>query len=823
MMIGEINLAYPYARFTTRVSYFTARDSTAIEWMILEAIDRCSSFPEYGNWPVGTLFREIFTIADPNLIILPCLLVLQDLDAITAEDISDETNLDDMYMRNLRLTEKGAGMRHTGKLPGAMNEDLFQVDYDPLTERLISAPAGGKADVPDGIRVLEIESPENIRFPAPQVQNMLESEREKHPKGDGRFSWLLASTRIDSIDQAGTALFWRSVTKGVLLVSGMECRVEGIDDPRLNALALENLAFDEPEEMEELPSVQAADPDLEFDEVFRIGRVTTLIREHLGTDALAVVNKQYSSGGNTGKRESRIRILIVQGCEAAAAALRSKQLVIEVPERLLPEGTVFASPEFRVCVGKCRLHAAGAEREVAIGYLPASDGIDVEALIAETIARHVEEAPLALLALYAMGRKEEFLTQIRELCGRRADIAGKNQLLREFNQTGLQAFGQKCISQEAVSEILIDPDYIRAGCTDVDGALNVLAEYEAVSDFRQRDELYRVILRQVLLQLPQAVSLSGLHRLWKHVTGTKQSHMNWINQNRLFQRLYTRQVMDELLEAFPDDEFFSLVLDEYTPAEQTLAEMRRAVGRIIGYLPELEDGWDRESVREAVLAHKEDVRRFQSDVRSWRDAVERFEERVGPLEEYTRPGSRFAAMRDLMDRVTDALTMFMEDSAVKYSSVVVADTCALMNCPELISWFNDGKAMLVIPQTVLGQLDAKKGSEEEDEAYRAREAIRQINNYRSFEWLNCGEVSDPSLLNRDLDPDGSDNRILSVALRYIVKSPVLLTDDVNFRNIAEAQPGITAMDTRTYEIKKKYEAENAAKQQGKKKKGKKKK
>lgn len=84
-------------------------------------------------------------------------------------------------------------------------------------------------------------------------------------------------------------------------------------------------------------------------------------------------------------------------------------------------------------------------------------------------------------------------------------------------------------------------------------------------------------------------------------------------------------------------------------------------------------------------------------------------------------------------------------------------------------------------------------------------------------------MSDPSLLNRDLDPDGSDNRILSVALRYIVKSPVLLTDDVNFRNIAEAQPGITAMDTRTYEIKKKYEAENAAKQQGKKKKGKKKK
>ena len=176
-----------------------------------------------------------------------------------------------------------------------------------------------------------------------------------------------------------------------------------------------------------------------------------------------------------------------------------------------------------------------------------------------------------------------------------------------------------------------------------------------------------------------------------------------------------------------------------------------------------------------------------------------------------------------MNRMADTLAVFMEDSAIKYRSVVVADTCALMNRPELISWFDDGKAMLIIPQIVLGQLDEKKISEDEEEAYKSREAIRQINNYRPFEWLNLGEVSDPSLLNRDLDSNSSDNRILSVALRYIVKLPILLTDDINFRNIADAQPGITAMDTKAYEMKKKYEAENAAKQQGKKKKGKKKK
>ena len=825
MTIGEVKLAYPYARFTTHVSHFTARDSTAIEWMILEAIDHCAKFPEYGDLPVGTLFHEIFVIADPNLIILPCLLLLQDLGAITAESVSDETDLDDVHMRDLRLTEKGEEMQRTGQLPGEMNMNLFQVDYDPVLDRLISAPIGKNADEPDGIQVLELKSSADVLFPIRQILDMLESEQEKHPKGDGRFPWLLASTQIDRIDQAGVVLFWRSVTKNVLLGPGMECRIESVDDSRLNALSLETLAFDEPEETENLPSIQAADPDQELGEVFRIGKIAPLIREHLRSDALAVVNKNYAAEGNagSGKKDARTRVLIVQGCEKSAAALRNKQLVVEVPEQLLPEGTVFASSETRICVGKCRLRAAGAAREVAIGFLPPSCGIHVEGLIADAVTRHAEEAPLGLMALYAMGRSEEFLNQIREMCGRKANISEKNKLLQELNQAGLQSVGQKCISQEAVAEILVDSNYIRTGCTGIDGALNVLAEYEAVSDFRQRDELYRDVLRQILLQLPQAAGLTDLYRLWEHVTGIKRSHMNWVNQNKFFQRLYSKHVMDELFEAFPGDGFFSLVLDEYTPVEQTLAEMRRAADSVLGRLPELGNGWDSENVREAVLAHQEDIRRFQSDIRTWQNAEERFEERIGSLEEYARPGSGFAAMAALMNRMADTLAVFMEDSAIKYRSVVVADTCALMNRPELISWFDDGKAMLIIPQIVLGQLDEKKISEDEEEAYKSREAIRQINNYRPFEWLNLGEVSDPSLLNRDLDSNSSDNRILSVALRYIVKLPILLTDDINFRNIADAQPGITAMDTKAYEMKKKYEAENAAKQQGKKKKGKKKK
>lgn len=817
MIIGKVKLAYPCVRFKVHVAHFTARDSTAIEWMILEAIDRCARFPAYGDWPVGTLFHEIFMVADPNQIILPCLLTLQDLSAITAGGISDETDLDSVYMRNLRLTAAGAEMQRTGKLPGKTDYDLFEVDYDPIKERLITVSKGKMSEEPDGIPVIEIGSAEEIGFPSAQIRNMLEVEQKSHPKGDDRFTWLLASTQIESMDQAGATLSWYSVEKDVLLGPGMECWIDGEENPELNGLVLKAMDFDTPEGMENLPVITADDPDSELGEIVRYRCLDPLVRERMGVDFLAITRKEYVGDEIAGqiRKDKRLHVLVVEGCEQISAVLRNRQLVIKLPEQFLPDNIIYTSSESRISAGRCVMRAGKSEREVAIGYLLQESGSNLGDLIADAVVWHAKEAPLALLALYAMDRKDDFMDRVCALCGTRGSIEEKNRLLQEFNQAGLMAFGKRCVPQDAIARILVDPEYIRAGCIDIDGALKTLSEYETVTDIRQCDEVYRDILRQILSQLQPADSLEELYRLWGHIAGVKQSHMRWVNQNGFFRTLYSKDVMDVLMNIFPDDDFYSLVRDEYTPVEQTLAAMRRAVGDIIELMPELEDAQDNESVKEAVLAHDKDMRRFQGDIRSWRDALERFEERVGDRDEYIHPGSGTAAMVDLMDRVADALALFLEDSAIEYASVVVADTCALMNHPELISWFDDGKAMLIIPQTVLCELDAKKISKDEEEASQARMAIRQIDIYRSYSWLNLSEVSDPSLLNRDLNPASSDNRILSVALRYIVKSPILLTDDINFRNIANAQPGISAMDANAYEMRKKYETENAAKQRGK--------
>lgn len=50
------------------------------------------------------------------------------------------------------------------------------------------------------------------------------------------------------------------------------------------------------------------------------------------------------------------------------------------------------------------------------------------------------------------------------------------------------------------------------------------------------------------------------------------------------------------------------------------------------------------------------------------------------------------------------------------------------------------------------------------------------------------------MLSSDLDSDNPDCRIISVALKYIIHKPILITDDTNMRNLAKSQ-GITTMTT----------------------------
>lgn len=146
------------------------------------------------------------------------------------------------------------------------------------------------------------------------------------------------------------------------------------------------------------------------------------------------------------------------------------------------------------------------------------------------------------------------------------------------------------------------------------------------------------------------------------------------------------------------------------------------------------------------------------------------------------------------------------------------DTCTLMKEPTLISWFDDGKSLLIIPMIVLDELDGLKNAEDEEKAYKAREVIRNISNYKAYDWINVKESSHPELLSDDLDKERNDNKILSIAIKYFVKKPILLTDDTNLGNIATA----SKIDNMTLEEYQAVKQQEKLSRKGNKKKSKKK-
>lgn len=684
------------------------------------------------------------------------------------------------------------------------------MEYDLARQRLIPGEEDRCEETPNGIPVLQIDTIDEVPFPAGQIWEMLDGERKK--AGRGRYAWLMPDTRIDSITAGQASLVWKSSVRAIQVGPGMACTVEGIDDPQFVLRALQSLAREQIEEFPDIPTLQVANPDKEIREFVQPKDLFAAVSRRMRADPVFAASARFCRGdvfgGNAGKNDRRARIALIDGRGAFAVALRERQLLIEFPTKILPAGTVYLSLKDELRMGKFQFYAADTVQELPIGFCPAQpSGKAVEQM--SSIARQYARQDLRVaLVLYELGQKDAFWACVREACGACDGVNGRRVLLDQFNQACLKFYGKKLISVDDLAQLLVDRGEIEAAADSYSHAELLLDEYGKMDIFYQHDALYQSVVQQVLEQLPPAERLEELHGLWKCVKRVKQTHLTWLCKNNLYQCLYSSSVLRNLAEDFASEDFFAHMAEEYTPVEQTFYHMKQTVGLVQEMLPELEAGGIRsdEGTCSVVLLHRDKVERLQEEVRGWQNLMERFASRICPPEDLTGGASGFSEALLMMERVAGALSAFCDNSAVKYKRVVIADTSALMNRPELISWFEDGKAMPIIPQKVLTELDGLKSSEDEDTAYAAREAIRLIYNHQAYDWLNTRETSDVTLLNEDLDRNSADSKILSVAIRYIVKAPIILTDDINFKNIAIAQ-GITAVNPDSYEKERQHKEE----------------
>lgn len=820
-------ISLPFTRYKVCVSHLTARRSTALEWMVLEAISRCTTLPaqEQAAISAGHVFEEIFLVADADKLILPCILNLQDLGALTTEGLSDDSELESVPMSSLRLTPIGRQMQSEGLLPGAKSEDIFDVLYNQVQKELVSDTSARYTEKPTGTAFPMDDAPS---FPAFQIKEMLQDAQQKGDKGRRRFPWMEPSTKIDHIEPVETQLLWRNMNKRLDVGPELVCSLDDISEPALIAKILAEMAANSPEELTDLPPVKVSDPDKEIQALYPPVKVSAVVNERLQNDPLFIATQDYLReeiiGASRSRKGSRPGIVLVDGCEVLDVTLRSKQLIVRIPERLLPNACVYMAQTFELCLGKFALRAGEVTFDIPLGFSPNTPEKQVDEIACRIARKYGTQDRRLTLILYVLQSKEDFSAYLLDACRTLSSIQEKAAYLDALNQDSRLLFGQATtvVTVETARRIILDDEIIRGVCATYDGAITLLKECETLNIFRQQNSsLYTTLLGLVVQDLPPAPSLVALQGLWSQICSSKQANIAPVLKDGLYRRLYSDRVIDDLLKAFGQDDFFDLVMPDYTPVEQTLYTLKQLFVQAMDCLPEL-CGSDalhsNQSVLEAILNHKnESVQDLQEIARSWRDETDRFSARVRPLDTVDDSTTAFGKAMHLMTQIIDALSRFY-DGSLQFNRIVIVDTCTLMNRPELLEWFLDGKNMLIVPQQVLKELDGLKESVDADKAYQAREVIRKLAEYQFAVWLNTQEVSDVSLLNDDLDKNGGDSKILSIAIRYIARDPILITDDTNFRNIAAAQ-GLTVMNVADYEKAKQYAtAPSPERKMGKKKK-----
>lgn len=793
MNFTEIILSYPCIKYRAEVSHFTSRKSTAIEWVILEAINKCEKLPDYSGISIANFFEKLFTISDADLLIRPVLISLQDIGAIIISGIDDDTELNTVAMSNLRLTPTGRKMQSLGLLPGVSSQEIFSIYYD-LVEGVLKEEINLYKKKSTGISI--IDNPNEYKFPEGTIREWF--SKIQNNKKQSKFNWLTPTTKIETIYPLDSELYWKNVIRKVELVDGMKWKISGMEDQNIDEISLKKFDIPYPEELKILPSIEIKNPDDEIKKIVSIDEIYNLIGEFIKNDDLFCVEaKYYQDVKITQPNKKNIRIGIVFGADKFEVKKSKMQLIIRIPDcELNNQGLYFnTSNSVKACI--TTVSAGEVSKDIAIAYIPKEYKNNLSNAIVTTVDKYYTQDNIILFALYEIGLKDLFLEYVTNIISENKELADKAKIIESFNQKSKEFYGKNLISATDKENFLIDEDYIIKYSKNIENAKKIISEYAEINAFKQDDSLFQKMMQIVIEHVGVQDSLEDIWSFWEVITSTKKAHINWITKMELQKYLYSEKSILNFFNKFKDENI--LKIDEYTVVEKTIHNLKKILLRVEKLIPELNlyQRVSNEKYNEIVLAHKDILKELYEKVRQWKKEEEEFINKVFNLDEFLKTDNPFMNVKKNIDGLRNALATFFDDSFMKFNEVYIADTSILLNEPNLISWFDGKKTLLVIPMVVLDELDGLKNSEDKEIAKKAREVIRNISKHSNCDWLNIKESSYPELISKDLDKERNDNKILSIAIKYCTKKPILLTDDTNFGNIAIAN-NIKTMNLESY-------------------------
>lgn len=809
MKLATLNISYPVRQFTAVISHFTPRNSTAMEWAVLETARLVEEKPKYANVSIGSFFSEMLQISDNppdvNKLLTQCILKLIDLNALEpSNEIYDAVDLGAVALSVLRLTRDGREMQVRGLLPGSVVETEEEFFYN-LFNRELSHELKSLAP-----RAMDVElmaddmDPDTVEIPELEIRSFLDN-----PKNADLFSWKNSNTEIRDItdgtsDEEGS-LRWKIQPRGIDIVGDGKLSVAFNKDPFVDdkvvdylAQISENSGIDE----DAVQEIRFRDVDAEYGKVILLKDFVATLNKDAAAAPVSIVNARLANVDLLPNGVAKNRIVVFCGehdfsCEFDST---SKVLKINVPDVAVKEllGSVaYANLRALYKLGKVQFYADRSRVTVPVALQPKKADFDFVGFCQKVVDLYGEQDVKTLFLLYAVGKGNEVPARIDSLMNSKSlDFQGRADYLNALLKDGARCGFGNLISDDMVGRLLYsDWDLSELSYDEAQKQIESLLNNDFV---KNKTALLKSGVCKVLDSIGDSNTLDSYMRLLDFMESNDQVR-KMLDDGWISRALASDSLVELLVLSFdnlpnkirPVVGIERLLFDIGSHLKNLQAELAR-----IGYKSDMDDS----QKKWKILENKGSLNTLNTCVTAFRMAYSSMSAALArraknldtPIKDAgyfnnADYGLFFEAPK-LVNSIAAVISPYLGALQGNFDEIYVVDTCAVMENPELLDAFKANRAALVIPKKVLDELDKNKQKTDGDVAKKAQNAAKKIAEYRNFrrKGQKCVfiEDGDVSLLPQEYREGhiSGDDIILSVALKFKVRDPIVLTNDINFSN-----------------------------------------
>lgn len=821
MKLMSISVCEPFVCYKVDIRHFTSRHSTVIEWCILEIIKKAMQNPEYGEYSIDDLCSHIFKIDNSNLLVKPCIIELQgNLQAIEMNNVVyDNTDLTEFPAKNLRLTPAGLQMHGQGRLPGKDIADTAKIIFNLKDRTFILNQSQNLSKEAAGIKLYDPNIDiDNIPLPISEIKSFLENLilQNKYLSPTSTINDISLSSNEDSY-----SVLWNKKKVQIELQKDMQVYVNGMDSEEKKIILDEILSFyDMHSDIKTtISTVNVKDVNSEYVSFVSRNSIDSILLKKIKENASMILNKSFFEYDFEALFENepdkpKVAIICGEDCEDILVKKESpyskSHLMVMLPYNyaVLPDGVFFANKTSSLVIGNFELKADLYSQNAALIAESDIHNVNLKKIAQELVLSYKDKNNDLIYILPSFDCSELFLSIVKDKADKIEPLINKAEYLNEIIENTKRYFPNykqiidyAFIGKVFLAEAFFDVDY--------DEALKRIREMTQISFFTKNENLKQDYLEK-LLSTQKIYDLDKLFALLQNIEKLFGSS-SWLKKNQYVQALFNEDIVKSICARCLEPNFDNI--PEYTDIEPLLKRFIKNIKNLMFISKQisisLSDIPSKETVikklldnqhikinslKEILKLYKENKNKINLTINqklnlgksSERDFFEEFFCKNAQI------GKIFTKIEILNDVFLDALNFFFNDEILKYNRVYIADTNALIDYPEIIDKFNDNKSALVIPIVVINELDTIKDDTNKqgltERAKKSRLASKKIEYYseKKSPWLIIGK-SYPELLPFDIKKDKNDSLILSTALKYIEKNPIIITADKNAGIIAYSQ------------------------------------